>query len=186
MGATIHSRYASYILGFLFYVEAIFFLPTDPILIVYCLEHRHKAIRYATVALIGSVLGGITSYILGVYLWNTCGEAIIHNPWINYILPPDRFYDLAAKYEQYKWFAVCVAGFTPVPYKAATIAAGFCKISFIPFVLSSIVSRGARFYLLALICKQYGERIKDSVQKYFNLILLFAVVIVALTVWLFT
>ncbi len=186
MEASIHSPYASYILSLLFYVEAIFFLPTDPILILYCLERRDKAIWYATVALIGSVLGGITSYLLGMYLWNLCGEAIIHNNFVNYILPPNKFYKLAADYKNHEWLAVAIAGFTPVPYKAATLAAGFCKLSFIPFVLSSIVSRGARFYLLALMCKVFGEHIKDSVQKYFNLILLFAVVIIILTTWLFT
>ena len=186
MGASINSPYADYILGFLFYLEAIFFLPTDPILILYCLERREKAIWYATVSLIGSVLGGITSYMLGIYLWNTCGEAIIHNHWINHVLTPKMFYRLSAQYQKYEWLAVAIAGFTPVPYKAATLAAGFCKVSFIPFVLSSIVSRGARFYLLALVCKVFGEHIKDSVHKYFNLILLFAVVIIVLTVWLFT
>ncbi|TET36554.1 DedA family protein [Candidatus Dependentiae bacterium] len=186
MGASINSPYADYILGLLFYIEAIFFLPTDPILILYCLERRDKAIWYATVALIGSVLGGISSYMLGIYLWNTYGEAIIHNHIINYVLTPQMFYKLSVKYEQYNWLAVAIAGFTPVPYKAATLSAGFCKLSFIPFVISSIISRGARFYLLALMCKVFGEHIKDTVHKYFNLILLFAVLIIVLTVWLFT
>lgn len=186
MGASINSPYADYILGFLFYLEAIFFLPTDPILILYGLERRDKAIWYATVSLIGSVLGGITSYMIGVYLWNTYGEAIIHNNIVNYVLTPKMFYELSAKYQQYDWLAVAIAGFTPVPYKAATLTAGFCKLSFIPFVLSSIISRGARFYLLALMCKVFGEHIKDSVHKYFNLILLFSVLIIVLTVWLFT
>ncbi len=186
MGASIHSPYADYILGFLFYLEAIFFLPTDPILILFCLERRDRAITYATISLIGSVLGGITSYVIGAFLWNTFGESIIHNNIINYVLTPKMFYHLAAQYQKYDWLAVGIAGFTPVPYKAATLAAGFCKLSFWPFVLSSIVSRGARFYLLAIVCKLFGEHIKDSVHKYFNLILLFTIVIIILTVWLFT
>lgn len=186
MGASIHSPYADYILCFLFYLEAIFFLPTDPILIVYCLERRDRAITYATIALIGSVLGGMTSYAIGALLWDMCGQQIIHNHWINHILTPQMFYRLAAQYQEHEWLAIFLAGFTPIPYKAATLAAGFCKISFAPFVVCSIIARGSRFYLLAIACKIWGERIKDSVQKYFNLILLFAVILIAFTVWLFT
>ena len=186
MGATVHHPYANYLLGLLFYAEAIFFLPTDPILIVYCLERRHKAFFYASIALLGSVLGGITSYFIGAILWNTCGEQIIHNSFVNYIMTPAQFHNLAAQYEYYNWIFVFIAGFTPVPYKAATLTAGFCKISLIPFILSSICARGARFFLFALICNRWGEKIKDSFQKYFNLILLITVVIILITLWLFT
>lgn len=186
MGSTTHSPYADYILCFLFYIEAIFFLPTDPILIVFCIERQDRALSYAMIALIGSVLGGLSSYMIGAFLWDMYGKIIIHHPLVNYIMTPARFYTLAEAYEKNQWFAICVAGFTPIPYKAATLAAGFCKLSLVPFVLSSIVARGARFYLIALGCKIWGEQIKDSVQKYFNVILLFTVVLVILTVWLFT
>lgn len=186
MGSSIHSAYADYILCFLFYLEAIFFLPTDPILIVYCLERRDRAWWYATVATIGSVLGGMTSYALGAVLWNSMGDQIIHNQYVNCILSPDTFNSLSTQYKQHEWLAILIAGFTPVPYKAATLAAGFCKISFGPFVVASMIARGARFYLFAFICKRFGPKIKDSINKYFNLILLFAVVLIAISVWLFT
>ncbi len=186
MGSSIHSVYADYILCFLFYLEAIFFLPTDPVLIVYCLERRDRALWYATIATIGSVLGGMTSYALGAVLWNSMGEQIIHNQYVNCILSPDMFNNLSAQYKHHEWLAIFIAGFTPIPYKAATLAAGFCKISFGPFVIASMLARGARFFLFALVCKKYGAQIKDSVNKYFNLILLFAVVLILITVWLFT
>ena len=186
MGSTIHSPYADAILGFLFYIEAIFFLPTDPLLILYCLERRNRALTYATIALIGSVCGGMTSYWLGATLWHAYGEQIIHHPIVNYVMTPAMFYRLAAQYQKHQWFAVCIAGFMPIPYKATTLAAGFCRISFVPFVICSLIARGSRFYLLALICKLWGERLKGSVQKYFSLILLFAVILIILTVWLFT
>ena len=186
MGSSIHSPYAEYILCFLFYLEAIFFLPTDPILIIFCLERRDRAVMYATIALIGSVLGGITSYALGALLWKYCGETIIHNQFVTYIMSPKTFYDLSDQYQKHEWWAILIAGFTPVPYKAATLAAGFCKLSFGPFVLCSIVARGARFYLLAIACMLFGERIKDTIQKYFNLILIATLVLVALTLWWFT
>lgn len=186
MGSSINSVYADYILCFLFYLEAIFFLPTDPILIVYCLERRDRALWYATVATLGSVMGGMTSYAIGSLLWNNMGEQIIHNQYVNCILSPDMFHSLSAKYRAHEWLAILVAGFTPIPYKAATLAAGFCKISFGPFVIASMIARGARFFLFAIVCKIYGEKIKDSISKYFNLILLFAAILIIITVWLFT
>ncbi len=186
MGSTINSPYSDYILGFLFYLEAIFFLPTDPILILYCLERRDKALTYATIATVGSVLGGITSYALGALLWNYAGDQVIHNQFVNYIMSPKTFHRLSNQYQEYEWWAIFIAGFTPVPYKAATLAAGFCKISLIPFITCSIIARGARFYLLAIVCKLFGEQIKESIQKYFNVILLLAVVLIILFTWLFT
>lgn len=186
MGNSINSPYADIILTILFYVEAIFFLPTDPILILYCLENRPKAIWYATISLIGSVLGGMTSYAIGYVLWDWYGQEIIHSHLVNYFLSPSQFFKIAANYEYYEWTYVFIAGFTPVPYKLATLVAGFCKISFVPFVLCSIAARGARFYLLAIICKVWGDRIKDSVHKYFNVIMLLTVVLIVLFTWLFT
>lgn len=186
MGSSINSVYAEYILCFLFYLEAIFFLPTDPILIVYCLERRDRALWYATIATFGSVLGGMTSYAIGALMWDCMGEQIIHNQYVNCILSPAMFHNLSAKYQAHEWLAILIAGFTPIPYKAATLAAGFCKISFGPFVIASMIARGARFYLFAIVCKIYGEKIKDSINKYFNLLLLFAAILIIITVWLFT
>jgi len=186
MGSSIDSPYADHILCFLFYLEAIFFLPTDPILILFCLARRDRAIRYATIATIGSVLGGITSYYIGTALWSYYGEQIIHNGTINYILTPSRFYRLSELFKQHEWGAIMTAGFTPIPYKAATLAAGFCNISIQALIVGSIVSRGARFYLLAAACIIFGERINGSVEKYFNLILLATAILIMLSAWLFT
>ena len=186
MGASVHKEYAEPVLAFLFYLEAIFFFPTDPMLILYCIEQPKKGMRYATIATIASVLGGITAYFIGFTLWNIMGQKIIHNSMVNYILTPKLFSYLSNLYRHYAWGAVLVAGFTPVPYKAATLTAGFCKISFGPFVLCSIISRGARFYLLALIISLFGDRIKKSIHTYFNVIVTLTLVIVALTIWWFT
>ncbi len=132
MGSFVNTKHASPVLGFLFFLEAIFFVPTDPILILYCIKQRERALFFATVATLGSVLGGITSYCIGFALWQTAGEQIIHNHLVNYVLSPKHFYSLSSRFQQNEWLAILIAGFTPVPYKAATLAAGFCKISFIP------------------------------------------------------
>ncbi len=183
MGTQVHSPYATFILGFLFFLEAIFFLPTDPMLILYCIHRQNKALYYATIATISSVLGGITAYAIGSFLWDIAGDQIIHNPLVNFIVSPSMFAYLTEQYRQHEWLAILAAGFTPIPYKAATLTAGFCKLSFAPFVICSIIARGARFYLLAIIIYIFGEQIKKSIDHYFNLIIILTTLAIAFSIW---
>lgn len=186
MGAQVHKKHAEPILGFLFYLEAIFFLPTDPMLILYCIERQERAVRYATIATIASVLGGVTSYALGFTLWYYWGESIIHSKAVNYILSPKNFESLRQIYQQHEWLAILTAGFSPIPYKAATLSAGFCQLSLFPFITCSIIARGARFFLCAGVIKIFGIQIKNIIDRYFNLIALMTIGIVALILWTFT
>jgi len=186
MGKKVYSPYADMLLGFLFYLEAIFFLPTDPILIVYCIERRNRALTYATIATIASVLGGITSYALGSFLWDMAGQQIIYNTYLNYLFSPERIRYAMDSYRQHEWWAIFIAGFTPVPYKLATLTAGFCKLNLISFIVSSFFARGARFYALAIIIKIFGVQLKETLDRYFNLILILTLVIIGASIWLFT
>lgn len=178
----VDNPYAEIILALTFYLEScVLFLPTDPMLIVYCAKNRHKSFQYAAIATVASVLGGITGYFIGLALWNSFGHDIIHSAIINYAMTPGQFGYCCDLYHQYEWIAIFIAGFTPIPYKAATLTAGFCNLSFVPFVLSSIASRGARYYIYAIIVKIYGERIKQSFNRYFNIfIMLFLIALGAL------
>lgn len=186
MGKQVYSPYAEPILCFLFYLEAIFFLPTDPMLIVYCIERQNNAYRYATIALIGSVLGGITGYFLGYFLWDYAGSAILNNYFIKHILTQERFEYLCSQYRSYEVFAILIAGFTPVPYKAATLTAGICKLPIIPFIGASIIARGSRFFLLALLIQKFGEQIRKYIDQYFNLLVLLVLIIIGISMWLYT
>ncbi len=183
MANKVYSPYANFMLGFLFYLEAIIFLPTDPMLIVYCLERRNKAFLYATIATGSSVLGGITGYSIGYILWETMGPAMINSTIMSYIFTPQTFKYLCNLYQQYEYGAILIAGFTPIPYKAATLTAGFCKLSFLPFVICSLISRGARFYLYAIVIKIWGKQMKQYIDRYFNLLLILAMVFIAFTLW---
>lgn len=181
MDNMIYSTYADSMLGLLFFIESIFFLPTDPMLIVYCFTRREKAFRYATIATAGSVLGGMTGYCIGALLWDNFGQQIIHNHIVNYIISPGLFKYLCSQYQQHECLAILIAAFTPIPYKAATLSAGFCRLSFAPFVLCSIIGRGARFYLYALVISRWGSRIKMYMERFFGpLILLVSLLIVIL------
>ena len=185
MGSRVHRKHADLILVILFFFEAlIFIIPTDPMLIIYCIERRNNAIWYALLATIGSVLGGITGYIIGYILWQSAGQAIIHNQWINMILKPADFYYLCDMYKEHEYLAIFIAGFTPVPYKAATFTAGFCSLAFVPFVLCSIIARGSRFLIYAITITIWGEQIKEYIDRYFNLLVLSIIVLIAFSIWL--
>jgi len=184
MGTKVHSPYATPFLSFIFFIEAIFFIPVDPILALYCIEQREKSFWYATIATISSVVGGMAAYLIGFTLWQTVGPQIIHSQTVNYVLSPETFAYLCEQYQIYAHWAVLILGFSPLPYKAATLSAGFCSISFLPFVLFSVIARGARFFLVALVLNTWGVQIKKYIDRYFYLlVVLFLVIIVAL-IWL--
>lgn len=184
MGRQVYSPYAEPVLCFLFYLEAIFFLPTDPMLIMYCIERPKHAYRYATIALIGSVLGGLTGYLIGYFLWDMAGEAILNNTLVQYVMSRDTFNRACSLYKQYEFAAILIAGFTPVPYKAATLTAGVCKLPVIPFIIASIIARGSRFFLLAGVIKRCGTQMRQYIDRYFNLLVVLVLVIIIVSIWL--
>lgn len=186
MGSYVHSPRADYMLGFLFYLEAIFFLPTDHMLILYCIKRRERAFIYATIATAASVIGGITAYFIGAALWDFAGEQIIHNHWVNYVISPETFDRLSKMYAENEAWAILAAGFTPIPYKAATLSAGFFKLALTPFIFCSIIARGARFFLYASIIFMFGTHIEKSIDRYFNAIMVVTVLIIIGTIWMFT
>lgn len=174
MGKQVHTPHATPILALLFFIEAtIFFIPVDPLLMLYCIEHRQKALYYATVATIASVVGGVFGYGIGVALWQSIGQLIV-----TYIISPATFSKVVYWFGEYETTAVLIAGFTPIPYKAVTIGAGFCKLPIVPFITYSLIARGARFYLLALIIRLWGQQIKEYIDRYFNLLVLLFVLII--------
>lgn len=183
MGEKVHAPYATFILGVLFFIEAIFFLPTDPILILYCLERRDKALYFALIATITSVAGGLTAYWLGYILWQSLGETILDIPAIAYIIPRSTFTYLCTKYSTYAALAVLIAAFTPVPYKAATLTAGICQIPIAPFIIYSLIGRGARFFLLAGAITLWGAKIKKYIDHSFNLFIVLIISVILLTLW---
>ena len=184
MGEKINSPSAPAFLGLIFYIEAIFFLPTDPILILYCLHNNKKSLYYATIATVASVAGGITSYSIGLTMWNYMGDAIMHTTLVSYILPYETFMRLSALYQQYQHAAILVASFTPIPYKAAALSAGFCNLALIPFIICSMIGRSGRFFLLGSLIYFWGDQIQNYIQRYFNTLALAVLLFVGLVVWL--
>ncbi len=179
MGEKVYSKYALFWLSALFFMEAIFFIPVDPLLILYCVQNSKKSFLYATIATISSVMGGITGFLIGKLMWNSIGINMV-----KWIISEATFNSAIMKYKLYQNWAVLIAGFTPLPYKAITLSAGFCGLSIIPFITFSFISRGSRFFLMAGAIKVWGAQIKDFIDQYFNqLVILFTIILVA-SFWL--
>lgn len=178
MGTHVHTPYATPFLAALFFIESIFFIPVDPILMLFCLEDRRKSLYFAFVATIASVTGGIAAYFIGYAVWETFGQ------WLVALLFSQETFNNALRlYRDYESWAVLIAGFTPVPYKAVTLTAGFCKLPLIPFIVYSLIARGARFFLVASVIRIWGNEIKGFIDRYFNLLVVLFALLVIGCVW---
>lgn len=174
MGNKVESKHALFWLSILFFVEAIFFLPVDPLLVLFCVQNNKKAFLYATIATISSICGGIAGYLIGSLMWQSVGIKMV-----SWIISEATFNSAVLKYKLYQNWAVLIAGFTPLPYKAITLSAGFCNLPILPFILFSLISRGARFFLIAGTIYIWGTQIKNFIDRYFNqLVLLFTVLLI--------
>jgi membrane protein YqaA with SNARE-associated domain len=186
VGSCVHKPYGTFLLGFSFYLEAVCFLPADPILIVYCLERRSRAFYYALIATVSSVLGGITSYLIGVYLWEHFGTCIINHAYITRFISPAQFAYLSDGYKQNGFIAILLAGITPFfPYKAITLSAGFCKVPLLLFTLCSLLVRGIRFFSYATAIFYLGPRFKELSPKMITGISIILGLLILL-IWLLT
>lgn len=178
MSSQVYSPHGEKLLFGIVYLDAVCFLPADPMLIAYCLEKHKKAFHYAALATCASVIGGLTEYALGYALWHFWGENIIHSSFLSYVLKPETFYYLCDQYKAHAFLTVIIASFAPIPYKVTTLSAGFCALPLFPFALGTALGRAGRFFLYAGIIYRWGPAIKDSLDRYFNRIMLSLLVII--------
>ncbi len=153
---------APWILSLLSFLESFIlpFPPPDLMLAPMSLAAPHKALYFATLTLIASVIGGITGYLIGAFLFDYIQPFIIDWGY-------RAAYETATLwFDQWGFWAVLIAGFSPVPYKIFTISAGVLGLAFIPFVLASIIGRGSRFYLVAWCLARYGPTIEPKLIQY--------------------
>ena len=169
------SPYAGWALFWLALVESSFFpVPPDVLLMAMSLSVPAKAFVYAAISSAGSVLGGMLGYFLGFGFMEALGRPILE--WYGVM---DKFDKISGFYQEYDAWAVAIAGFTPLPYKVFTIAAGACEINFFIFVLASLLSRSARFFIVAGLIYKFGAPVKVFIERYFNILtIVFAVLLV--------
>lgn len=165
-----HTPYGIPALFLLAFAESSFFpLPPDILLLALCLSLPARSYRFALLTTIGSVVGGMVGYLIGYTLWGATSEFFyLYVPGFS----PSGFIRIQELFSSYDFWVIFTAGFTPVPYKIFTIGAGVFKINFPLFVLTSVISRGLRFFILAWLVHRFGEKVKAGIDKYFNLLTL--------------
>jgi membrane protein YqaA with SNARE-associated domain len=156
------------VLTALSFAESVIFpVPPDTMLMPMVLAKPERAYRYAFWCSIGSLLGGIAGYALGMLAWTA-----IQGFFYDYVpgFTAEKFATFTGLYEQWNFWIVFTAGFTPIPYKVITISAGVAGIGFPTFLIASAVSRSARFFLVAFILKRWGPPAQAFVERNFGLV----------------
>lgn len=172
---------AAYYLSALSFFESFIlpFPPPDVMLAPMSLAKPDKAMRFAALTLIFSVLGGLVGYLIGAFLFDFA------SPYIDAWGYRDRFERVMQWFEVWGFWAVLVAGFSPVPYKLFTVAAGVLQLAILPFVLASVIGRGARFYLVAWCLSRFGPTIEPKLLQYIERIGWAVVVALAVAIILY-
>ena len=148
------------------FAEASFFpIPPDVLLIALAVAIPKKSFKIAMYCTVASVLGAMLGYTIGMFFFDAVGNRIIEFYGIH-----EQFEYVAQKYNENAFAAITIAGFTPIPYKVFTIAAGVFNINIFVLFFASILSRGARFFLLSALIYRFGPTIKVFIDKYFNLL----------------
>jgi membrane protein YqaA with SNARE-associated domain len=170
------SPYGSAALFVLAFVEAsVFIVPPDVLLIALCIGRPRRGLHFAVLCTVGSVLGGSFGYLIGYQLYDLIGR-----PIIEFYNATAAFQRVGELYRANLVLALGTAGFTPIPYKVFTIAAGAFAVPFVPFLIVSTVSRGARFFLVAGLIRIFGPQIRHFIDRYFNILsVVFVVALVA-------
>jgi membrane protein YqaA with SNARE-associated domain len=165
-------------LGAMSFAESSFFpIPVDVMLAPMCLAEREHWIRFAFIATVFSVLGGLGGYAIG---WGMF-EAI--EPWLRDSHYWEDFEVASQWLNDYGVWVVFAMGFSPLPYKVATIAAGVAVINLPGFFIGSLVGRAARFFLVAGLVRLGGDKFESTLSKYVERIGWATVAVIVILVW---
>ena len=170
-----NTPYGGLALFVLAFCESSFFpIPPDVLLIALCMANSPMSFWYALICSLGSTLGGMFGYGLG-----RIGGRPLLERWVR----AERINLVQRYYQRWDVWAVAVAGFTPIPYKVFTISAGAFLLDFLRFVIASILSRSARFFLVAGLFYFFGSTINQFISRYFNILSILFIVLLLLGFW---
>lgn len=155
--------YALWALFFIAFVESSFFpIPPDVLLIALAVANPRKSFLYAAICTAGSVTGAFLGYYIGYAFYETIGSHIV-----DFYGFSDQFQAVLDKYKENAWTAIIIAGFTPIPYKVFTIAAGFKEtIDLSTLALASLVGRASRFFLVGALLFVFGPKMKEYLDNH--------------------
>ncbi len=178
------SPYGALALFIIAFTESIFFpIPPDVLLIALVLGSRAKAFRFALICTIGSVTGAMVGFYIGSAIWLDGTNQFTPFAMFFFNNVPgftvELYENIKQLYNEWDFWLVFAAGFTPIPYKVFTVTSGVFDVNFVLFVLASFISRGARFFLVAWLIWKFGPTIKQFIDKYFNLLaILFTILLI--------
>ncbi len=159
--AAAHKPYALWLMGAVSFAESSFFpIPPDIMLIPMSLARPQKAWLYALVCTVTSVAGGVVGYAIGALLYDSVGQWLI-----NLYGYGDKVEAFRASYAEYGAWIILLKGLTPIPYKLVTITSGFADYNLLLFVIFSIITRGGRFFVIAVLLNRYGPWIREAIEK---------------------
>ncbi len=155
-----------YALFVLAVAESSFFpVPPDVLLIALCVGAAKKSFKFAAVAMLGSVIGGMIGYGIGFWGYEAIGAPIVKAYHGEAVMEKIKVW-----YDTYGFWGNLLAAITPIPYKVFTIASGVFEFNFIKFLIASVVGRGARFFAVGALIYYFGPKMKQLIDKYFDLI----------------
>ncbi|MBD3755328.1 MAG: DedA family protein [Gammaproteobacteria bacterium] len=166
---------APWYLGGMSFAESSFFpVPPDVMLMPMALARPEKAFHYAWITTLFSLLGGLLGYAIGFWLIESIW------PLIQSVGYEARYHQVEGFFHEYGAWIVFVAGFSPIPYKLFTISAGATSMALLPFIIASLIGRGARFFLVAWLMKIGGERYEPKIRQWVDWLGWLAVGLIAL------
>jgi membrane protein YqaA with SNARE-associated domain len=163
---------APYALAVVSFAESSFFpIPPDVMLVPMMLARPERAWFYALICTISSVIGGMLGYAIGLLLYDSVGSWLFQLYGLT-----EGAESFRHSYAEYGHWVILLKGLTPIPYKLVTITSGFAGYSFFWFIVLSIVTRGARFFFIALLMTRFGPAIKSIIDRHFNVVATLAIV----------
>ena len=149
-------------LFWLAFAESSFFpIPPDVLLMALCFGKREKALKYALVCTVGSVLGGVAGWFIGWGMWSA-----VKDLFIPFVFSQENFTLVGDLYSKNAFLAIFTAAFTPIPYKVFTVGAGVFNVSLLTLVLGSIVGRAGRFFIVAGLIRLMGPSVRPFIEKH--------------------
>ncbi len=161
---SVHPHAQWYLAGLSFAESSFFPIPPDVMLAPMSLARRERAFRYATLTTLASVAGGLAGYAIGYFALAAV------TPWMQELGYWDNYLRVQEWFQRWGFWAVLVAGFSPIPYKLFTIAAGALGLFIPTFVLGSLIGRGGRFFLVAALIVAGGEKLESGLRRYIDVI----------------
>jgi membrane protein YqaA with SNARE-associated domain len=146
--------------------SSVFPIPPDALLIPMTLARPDRAWRFAAICLAGSVAGGVLGYAIGYFVF----DQLMRLPLAHALFGADPLGAFQAWYARWGLAVILIKGLTPIPYKLVTIASGAAKFNFTVFVAASIVTRGARFFLVVALLRLFGTEVRDFIERRLTLV----------------